>query len=64
MTDHRDDEEFYKRDRPAHPTLEEDRPRGGKPKEKAPAKYRGSWSMVAIIVVIVLLVVLGIALFP
>ncbi|MFF4209440.1 hypothetical protein ACFYZE_08815 [Streptomyces sp. NPDC001796] len=62
MTDHRDDEEFYKRDRPAQPTLEEDRPRGGK--AKAPAKYRGSWSMVAIIVVVVLLVVLGIALFP
>ncbi|POX47116.1 hypothetical protein [Streptomyces sp. Ru72] len=62
MTEHRDDEEFYKRDRPAHPTLEEDRPRGGK--AKAPAKYRGSWSMVAIIVVIVLLIVLGIALFP
>jgi hypothetical protein len=62
MADHRRDEEFYMRDRPAHPTLEEDRPRGDKP--KAPAKHRGSWSTVAIIVVVVLLVVLGIALFP
>ncbi|MFJ5534803.1 hypothetical protein [Streptomyces sp. NPDC093261] len=61
MADHRD-EEFYQRDRPAHPKLEEDRPRGAKPKE--PAKHRGPWLTVAIVVTVVVLVVLGITLFP
>ncbi|WP_055489510.1 hypothetical protein [Streptomyces sp. TP-A0356] len=62
MADHARDEEFYTRDRPAHPTLAEDRPRGTAP--KAPAKHRGPWVTVAIVAVLVLLVVLGIALFP
>ena len=62
MTEQRHDEEFYRSDRPAHPTLEEDRPRGGKP--KAPAKHRGPWVTVGNVVLVVVLVVLGIALFP
>ncbi|MFF4961133.1 hypothetical protein [Streptomyces sp. NPDC001222] len=62
MVDHRRDEEFYQRDRPAHPTMEEDRPRGGR--RKAPAQHRGAMFTVAIVVVVIVLVVLGIALFP
>ncbi|MBP0458707.1 hypothetical protein [Streptomyces montanisoli] len=52
---------FYKHGRPQHPTLEEDRPRGGRAKG---VKHQGSWSVGAIILVIVLLVIVGIALFP
>ncbi|MEU6097170.1 hypothetical protein [Streptomyces sp. NPDC047079] len=62
MAEQRHDEEFYRSDRPARPALEEDRPRGGKP--KAPAKHRGPWAIVAIVALVVVLVVLGIALFP
>ncbi|MCW7941541.1 hypothetical protein AAW14_05615 [Streptomyces hygroscopicus] len=62
MAEHRRDEEFYERDRPAHPTLAEDRPRGAQPGESV--NPGGPWAMVAIVTVVVLLVVLGIALFP
>ncbi|MEW2544248.1 hypothetical protein AB0910_00475 [Streptomyces sp. NPDC047002] len=54
-------DDFYSHDRPQHPTLPEDRPRGG-PAE--PAKGRKGWGLVAVVVVVVVLVVLGIALFP
>ncbi|MFI6488720.1 hypothetical protein [Streptomyces sp. NPDC050564] len=56
------DEEFYASGRPAHPTLPEDRPRGGG--GTAPVKHRGTWATVALVVGIVLLVLVGIALFP
>jgi hypothetical protein len=61
MTYPRDDE-FYARDRPAHPTLPEDRPRGGK--DKASMKHRGPWAMAALIAFVILLILVGIALFP
>ncbi|MFJ9762058.1 hypothetical protein [Streptomyces sp. NPDC101149] len=62
MADDRREEAFYERDRPERPTLKEDRPRGGKP--KAPAKHRGPWFAVAVVAVVILLIILGIALFP
>ena len=52
---------FYKHGRPQHPTLQEDRPRGGPAKG---VKHKRSWSAGAIVLVIVLLVIVGIALFP
>ncbi|MCW7944803.1 hypothetical protein AAW14_22990 [Streptomyces hygroscopicus] len=56
------DEQFYSSDRPAHAELPEDRPRGGRP--PAPLKHRGTWATVGLVVGIILLVLLGIALFP
>jgi hypothetical protein len=56
------DDQFYLSDRPAHPALPEDRPRGGGPHE--PLHHRGSWATVAMIVGICLLILFGIALFP
>jgi hypothetical protein len=54
-------DDFYTHDRPAHPSLAEDRPRGGPAR---PAKGGKGWGAIAIVVVIVVLVVVGIALFP
>ncbi|MFI9649421.1 hypothetical protein ACIHAA_24380 [Streptomyces sp. NPDC052040] len=56
------DEQFYRSDRPAGSVLPEDRPRGGR--EPDPWKHPGTWSAVAVIACIVLLVAVGIALFP
>ncbi|MER5918341.1 hypothetical protein ABT124_51055 [Streptomyces sp. NPDC001982] len=56
------DEEFYASGRPAHPVLPEDRPRGGG--GTVSVKHRGTWATVALVVCIVLLVLMGIALFP
>jgi hypothetical protein len=56
------DQEFYASDRPANPALPEDRPRGGG--AAAPVKHRGTWGTVALVAVIVLIVLMGIALFP
>ncbi|WP_055491231.1 hypothetical protein [Streptomyces sp. TP-A0356] len=56
------DEQFYASDRPAHPDLPEDRPRGGRAPE--PLKHRGTWATVGLIACIVLLILAGIALFP
>jgi len=54
-------DDFYTHDRPDHPTIPDDRPRGGTAK---PAKGGKGWGAIAIIVVVVVLVVVGIALFP
>ncbi|MFJ8000325.1 hypothetical protein ACIQ7D_24850 [Streptomyces sp. NPDC096310] len=54
--------EFYASDRPPHPKLPEDRPRGGGPKE--PLVHPGAWSLMAIVAIIVLVVAVGIVLFP
>ncbi|MHC3467553.1 hypothetical protein ACYF6T_02450 [Streptomyces sp. 7R007] len=56
------DEQFYASDRPAHPELPEDRPRGGGPTR--PVKHRGPWATVVLIACIILLILVGIALFP
>jgi hypothetical protein len=58
----RRDEEFYSRDRPVHPALPEDRPRGAKP--KAPVKHRGPWLTAALVIGVIPLIVVGIALLP
>ncbi|MFI6401897.1 hypothetical protein [Streptomyces sp. NPDC050548] len=56
------DDQFYASDRPAHPVLPEDRPRGGGP--AATVRHRGTWATVALVAGIVLLILVGIALFP
>jgi hypothetical protein len=56
------DEEFYGSDRPEHAVLPEDRPRGGG--DTSPVKHRGTWATVALVVGIILLILVGIALFP
>ncbi|MER6629062.1 hypothetical protein ABT301_12565 [Streptomyces sp. NPDC000987] len=56
------DQEFYASDRPEHPVLPEDRPRGGGPAR--PIRHRGPWATAALIAFIVLVILLGIALFP
>jgi hypothetical protein len=58
----RRDEELYSRDRPAHPALPEDRPRGGEP--KAAVKHRSPWLVATFVIVVIALIVVGIALFP
>jgi hypothetical protein len=56
------DEQFYGSDRPEHALLPEDRPRGGG--EGIPMKHRGPWTTVALVAGIILLIIVGIALFP
>lgn len=56
------DEEFYGSDRPDHAVLPEDRPRGGG--GTSPVKHRGTWATVALVAGIILLILVGIALFP
>ncbi|XUL86371.1 hypothetical protein ACQ86D_06370 [Streptomyces galilaeus] len=56
------DDDFYASDRPAHAVLPEDRPRGGGP--HTAVKHRGTWATVALVAGIVLLILVGIALFP
>jgi hypothetical protein len=60
--DNRQDEELYSRDRPPHPTLPEDRPRGAKP--KAPVKHRSPLLVAVFVIGVLVLIVIGIALFP
>lgn len=55
------DEEFYASDRPAHPALPEDRPRGG---PSDPLKHPWTWGSVAFVTFWVLIVLMGIMLFP
>ncbi|MEV8565304.1 hypothetical protein AB0436_06900 [Streptomyces sp. NPDC051322] len=56
------DDEFYARDRPEHPELPEDRPRGGQPREPVP--HRGSWTVAAIVIGVIVVIIVGVALFP
>ncbi|GGL76692.1 hypothetical protein GCM10010129_20590 [Streptomyces fumigatiscleroticus] len=52
--------DFYHHDRPAHPRLAEDRPRGGGPDEP---HRRGNWATWAVVLaIIVLFVILTVAL--
>ncbi|WNM33274.1 hypothetical protein RKE30_24250 [Streptomyces sp. Li-HN-5-11] len=56
-------EEFYASDRPEYTDLPEDRPRGGEPGTFS-LRHRGTWGTVALVTCIILLVLVGIALFP
>ncbi|MET9908257.1 hypothetical protein ABZZ74_15785 [Streptomyces sp. NPDC006476] len=58
------DEQFYGNDRPDNAELPEDRPRGAGSGETTPVKHRGTWATVALVACIVLVIILGIALFP
>ncbi|MFD4557908.1 hypothetical protein ACFWP5_26950 [Streptomyces sp. NPDC058469] len=60
--ENRHDEDLYTRDRPTHPTLPEDRPRGAQP--KASVSHRGPWLTAGLIIGVILLIFIGIALFP
>lgn len=55
------DEQFYGGDRTGRSALPEDRPRGG---ARDPFKHPWTWGTVAVVVFVVLIVALGIALFP
>ncbi|MFI5754801.1 hypothetical protein [Streptomyces sp. NPDC051569] len=57
------DSEFYMRDRPANPRLPEDRPRGSVPGSAAPEHHR-VWTGSYVILAIIVVVAVGIALFP
>ncbi|MFE4546819.1 MULTISPECIES: hypothetical protein [unclassified Streptomyces] len=59
---YRTDEQFYAHGRPTDPVLPEDRPRGGSPTH--PLHHRGTWATVALVAGIILLILVGIALFP
>lgn len=56
------DADFYASDRPEHPVLPEDRPRGGGP--ATPLKHQGTWGTVGFVACIILLILVGIMLFP
>ncbi|MEZ7006804.1 hypothetical protein [Streptomyces sp. AD55] len=47
--------DFYSRDRPENPSLEEDRPRGGGPEDP---HQRGNWPVWAIVIGILVLFVM------
>ncbi|TQL20490.1 hypothetical protein [Streptomyces sp. SLBN-134] len=49
------DDDFYSRDRPENPYLEEDRPRGGGPDDPG---GRGNWPVWVIILAVILLFVI------
>lgn len=55
------DEQFYASDRPPHPVLPEDRPRGG-PIERI--RHPWTWGVLGLIVSLFTLLFMGIALFP
>lgn len=55
------DQEFYSGDRPEKAELEEDRPRGG---PGDPYRHPWTWGSIALVVFAVLIVLMGIALFP
>ncbi|MDT0400651.1 MULTISPECIES: hypothetical protein [Streptomyces] len=50
-----DGDDFYSRDRPEHPYLEEDRPRGGGPEDP---DSRGTWPVWVIVLAVLLAFVL------
>jgi hypothetical protein len=52
---------FYAHDRPQHPTLREDRPRGG---PRAPVRHKGVLGTAISAMIVVLWVLSGIWLFP
>jgi len=56
------DEQFYANDRPSQSALPEDRPRGGSGGD--PYRHPWTWGTIALVVFIVLIVAMGIALFP
>ena len=56
------DSDFYAHDRPEHPRLPEDRPRGGGP--RAPVAHSGLWIACAIVIAIFVVALAGIVLFP
>ncbi|MFJ1750632.1 hypothetical protein ACIOJD_30995 [Streptomyces sp. NPDC088116] len=56
------DTDFYSHDRPEHPLLPEDRPRGGGP--RAPVAHSRLWIACAIVIAFVLVALVGIVLFP
>ncbi|GAA3784711.1 hypothetical protein ACFS5L_07345 [Streptomyces phyllanthi] len=56
------DEEFYASDRPAHPVLPEDRPRGGGPTD--PLKHPWTVGTMLFVAFVFLVIFGGIALFP
>ncbi|MFE1751710.1 hypothetical protein [Streptomyces anandii] len=60
---YRSDEEFYAGDRPEQTDLPEDRPRGSEPGTFS-LRHSGTWGTVAFVVCVILLVLVGIALFP
>jgi hypothetical protein len=56
------DDDFYRRDRPANPSLPEDRPRGGQggpPPRRLPLLV-----LILVIVAIIVVIAFGIMLFP
>ncbi|MCX4885449.1 MULTISPECIES: hypothetical protein [unclassified Streptomyces] len=57
------DEQFYGSDRPGRAEIPEDRPRGGN-REVSPLKHRGTWATVGLVAGVILLILVGIALFP
>jgi hypothetical protein len=56
------DEQFYANDRTDQSGIPEDRPRGGAPAD--PYKHPRTWGTVAIVVFVIVIVIMGIALFP
>ncbi|MEU6252479.1 hypothetical protein [Streptomyces sp. NPDC047043] len=56
------DEQFYASDRPDDASLPEDRPRGGSSHD--PYKHPWTWGTIALVAFAVLIVLMGIALFP
>lgn len=62
MTLYSCDGDFYTRDRPEHPVLPEDRPRGGQP--RMPLRHRSAWATAGFVIGFFLLIVVGVALFP
>lgn len=55
------DDNFYRHDRPSHPGMHEDRPRGG---AGGRVSHGGTWSAIGVVVAVLVLVAVGIALFP
>ncbi|MFF5403038.1 hypothetical protein ACFY8K_02730 [Streptomyces misionensis] len=49
-------DDFYSKDRPEHPRMAEDRPRGGGPEDRPSTGHRHAliWFVVAVVVILVL----------
>ncbi|WP_221348176.1 hypothetical protein [Streptomyces beigongshangae] len=52
-----DDDEFYRSDRPDHPKLPEDRPRGGGPEDSGQSR-KPTWMILGAVVVLIVLLAL------